>query len=155
MICSSKVTQKWLQRLLAGTDIFWKTDSINHHHPEGVVYRSLCLNYSTLAVRKVTSRRWWCIESLFTILFTLACCVFQTVRGVQGVRRRALIGALLFASVGCLGRTPKLIFRASIKQQHATLTNKTTANIETASFTLRPFGSNFLGSCPCTRHLLL
>ena len=52
-----------------------KTDSIHHHHhlhhhhhhhPEGVVYRSFCLNSGTLAVPKVTSRRWWwCIESLF------------------------------------------------------------------------------------------
>ena len=41
-----------------------KTDSIHHHHPEGVVYRSFCFNSSTVAVSKVTSRRWWCIESL-------------------------------------------------------------------------------------------
>ena len=41
------------------------TDSIHHHHPEGVVYRSFCLNSGTVAVSKVTSRRWWCIESIF------------------------------------------------------------------------------------------
>ena len=39
-----------------------KTDSI-HHHPKGVVYRSFCFNSGTVAVSKVTSRRWWCIES--------------------------------------------------------------------------------------------
>ena len=42
-----------------------KTDSIHHHHSEGVVHRSCCLNSSTFAVSKVTSRRWWCTESLF------------------------------------------------------------------------------------------
>ena len=55
-----------------------KTDSIHHHHhqhhqhhqhhhhPEGVVYRGFCLNSSTIAVSKGTSRRrWWCIESFF------------------------------------------------------------------------------------------
>ena len=45
-----------------------KTDSIHHHHhhhPEGVVYRSFCLNSSTFAVSEIASRRWWCIESLF------------------------------------------------------------------------------------------
>ena len=42
-----------------------KTDSIHHHHPEGAVYRNCCLNSSTVAVSKVTSRRWWCIESVF------------------------------------------------------------------------------------------
>ena len=52
-----------------------KTDSIHHHHhhhhhhhPEGVAYRSLYLNYGRVAVPKVTSRRWWCIESLFLLL---------------------------------------------------------------------------------------
>ena len=43
-----------------------KTDSI-HHHPEGMVYRSFCLNSGTVAISKITSRRWWCIESLFPI----------------------------------------------------------------------------------------
>ena len=47
--------------------IYRKTDSIHHHHPEGVVYRSVCLNSSRVAVSKVTSRRWWCIEYLFPI----------------------------------------------------------------------------------------
>ena len=44
-----------------------KTDSIHHHHhhPEVVMYRSFGLNSNTFAVSKVTSRRWWCIESLF------------------------------------------------------------------------------------------
>ena len=43
-----------------------KTDSIHPHHPEGVVYGSFfCLNSGTVAVSKVPSRRWWCIESLF------------------------------------------------------------------------------------------
>ena len=44
-----------------------KTDSIHHHYPEGVVYRSSCLNSSTVAVSEIPSRRWWCIESLFPI----------------------------------------------------------------------------------------
>ena len=35
-----------------------------HHHPEGVVYRSVCLYSSAGAVSEVASRRWWCIESL-------------------------------------------------------------------------------------------
>ena len=42
-----------------------KTDSIHHHHLEGVVYRSFCRNSGTVAVSKVTSRRWWCMEALF------------------------------------------------------------------------------------------
>ena len=37
----------------------------HHHHPEGMVYRNLCLNSSTLAVSEIASRRWWCIESVF------------------------------------------------------------------------------------------
>ena len=42
-----------------------KTESIHHRHrPEGVVYRSFCLNSGTVAVSEFTSRRWWCIESL-------------------------------------------------------------------------------------------
>ena len=44
-----------------------KTDSIQHHHPEGVVYRSFCLNSGTVAVSEAISRRWWCIESVFPI----------------------------------------------------------------------------------------
>ena len=36
----------------------------HHHHPEGVVYRSLCLNSSTVAVSEMVSRRWWCVENL-------------------------------------------------------------------------------------------
>ena len=48
-----------------------KADSIHHHHhhhhPEGVVYRSFCLNSSTSAVSEIVSRRWWCIEYLFPI----------------------------------------------------------------------------------------
>ena len=47
------------------TTIIRKTDSIHHHHPEGVVYRSFCLNSGTVAVSKVTSGRRWCTESLF------------------------------------------------------------------------------------------
>ena len=43
-----------------------KNDLIHHRiHPEGVVYRSLCLNSSTFAVSEIASRRWWCIEPLF------------------------------------------------------------------------------------------
>ena len=43
-----------------------KSDFIHHHHhPEGVVYRSFCLNSSTFAVSEIASGRWWCIESLF------------------------------------------------------------------------------------------
>ena len=45
--------------------IIRETDSIHHHHPEGVVYRSFCLYSGIAAVSKNTSRRWWCIESLF------------------------------------------------------------------------------------------
>ena len=48
-----------------------KTDSI-HHHPERLVYRSFCLNSGTVAVSKVTSRRWWCIESLFPYIHDTA-----------------------------------------------------------------------------------
>ena len=47
-----------------------KTDSIHHHHhhhPEGVVYRSFCLNSSTVAVPEIVYRRWWCIESGFPL----------------------------------------------------------------------------------------
>ena len=36
--------------------------------PPRVVYRGFCLNSVAVAVSKVTSRRWWCIESLFPIL---------------------------------------------------------------------------------------
>ena len=48
-----------------------KTDSIHrrHHHSEGVVYRSACLNSSTVAVSKIISRRWWCIEFLLPHMF--------------------------------------------------------------------------------------
>ena len=42
-----------------------KTDSIHHHHPEGVVYRSCCFDSSTFAVSEIASRRQWCIESIF------------------------------------------------------------------------------------------
>ena len=42
-----------------------KTDSIHHHHPEGVVYRGFCLNSGTVAVSKFPLRWWWCIESVF------------------------------------------------------------------------------------------
>ena len=42
-----------------------KSDSIHHHHTEGVVYRGFCLNSGTVAVSKVSSRRWWCMESVF------------------------------------------------------------------------------------------
>ena len=42
-----------------------KTDSMHHHHPEGVAYRSFCLHSGTVAVSETASRRWWCIESLF------------------------------------------------------------------------------------------
>ena len=33
-----------------------------HNHPKGVVYRSLCLNYRTVAVSEMASRRWWCTK---------------------------------------------------------------------------------------------
>ena len=47
----------------------WKSAFIrHHHHSEGVVYRSFCLNSSTLAVSETASRRWWCIEPLFPYL---------------------------------------------------------------------------------------
>ena len=32
--------------------------------PRGVVNRGLCLNSGTVSASKITSRRWWCIESL-------------------------------------------------------------------------------------------
>ena len=44
-----------------------KTDSIHHHHPDGVVYKSFCLNSSTFEVSTITSGRWWCTESVFPI----------------------------------------------------------------------------------------
>ena len=43
-----------------------KSDFVHHHHhPDGVVYRSFCLNSSAFAVSEIASRRRWCIESLF------------------------------------------------------------------------------------------
>ena len=42
-----------------------KTDSIHHHHPEGVVYRGFCINSGTVAVSKFPFRWWRCIESVF------------------------------------------------------------------------------------------
>ena len=48
--------------------IIRKTDSIHHHHPEGVVYRGFCLNSGTVAVSKFPFRWWWCIESVFPIM---------------------------------------------------------------------------------------
>ena len=61
-----------LHILLRQPSIYRRTDSIhhNHHHhhnPEGVVYRNFCLNSATVAVSEITSRRWWCIESLSPI----------------------------------------------------------------------------------------
>ena len=47
-----------------------KTDSIHHHHPEGLCREAPCLNSSAVAVSEVASRRWWCIESLFPKCFT-------------------------------------------------------------------------------------
>ena len=45
-----------------------KSDFLHHHqHPEGVVYRSFCLNSNTFAVSEIVSRRGWCIESLFPV----------------------------------------------------------------------------------------
>ena len=38
---------------------------LHHHHQEGAACRSFGFNSSTFAVSKVTSRRWWRIESLF------------------------------------------------------------------------------------------
>ena len=35
----------------------------------GAVYRGVCLNSSAVAVSETASRRWWCIESLFPILY--------------------------------------------------------------------------------------
>ena len=47
------------------THIHRKNDYLRHHHSEGVVYRSFCLNSSTFAVSEIAARRWWCIESPF------------------------------------------------------------------------------------------
>ena len=44
-----------------------KTESMHHHHPEGVEYEATCLNSSTVAVPKVTSGRWWCIKLFFPL----------------------------------------------------------------------------------------
>ena len=52
--------------------VFRKTDSIHNHHPEGVVYRSFCLNSSTFAVSGIASRRWWCMESRFPVFLLFA-----------------------------------------------------------------------------------
>ena len=68
---------------------FRKSDSIHRQHPEGLVYRSCCLDSSTFvyacvniyiyiyiymcvyiyiyAASEIVSRRWWCIESLFPL----------------------------------------------------------------------------------------
>ena len=47
-----------------------KTDSIHHNHPEGVVYRGVCLNSGTVAVSSNTSGRSWCIESVFPCMLS-------------------------------------------------------------------------------------
>ena len=55
----------------ADSMVYRKTDSIHHHHPEGVVYRGFCLNSSTVAVSKFPFRWWWCIESVFPVYYYL------------------------------------------------------------------------------------
>ena len=65
--------------------------TIHHHHPEGVVHRHFCLNSSAVAVRKVTSRRWWCIESLF------ACAPTHALRAERRGRAKALLASCLAA----------------------------------------------------------
>ena len=54
-----------------------KTDSLHHHHhhhhhSDGVVYRIVCLNSSTVAVSEIVSRRWWCTEFVFPSRYTRA-----------------------------------------------------------------------------------
>ena len=52
--------------------MFRKTESIHYHrHPEGVVYGSFCLNSGTVAVSKLISRRWWCIEYMFPMFYVI------------------------------------------------------------------------------------
>ena len=71
--CCMRVRARARRRMPhAACAIVRKSDFI-HHHPGGVVYGSFCLNSSTVAVSKITSRRWWCIEwwcieSLFPIV---------------------------------------------------------------------------------------
>ena len=47
------------------------------------IYRQFCLNSGTVAVSKGTSRRWWCIESLFP-----AC---RAAQGGSALSRRPLL----------------------------------------------------------------
>ena len=48
------------QSMVLGRPILYTTTT-----QRGVVYRGFCLNSGIVAVSNVTSRRWWCIESLF------------------------------------------------------------------------------------------
>ena len=60
-------------------DIIRKTDSIDHHHPEGVVYRSFCLDSGTVTVPNITSRS-WCIEFIFPIIANMDLMLIQILR---------------------------------------------------------------------------
>ena len=55
----------WVEANLVVYIYIRKSDSTHHQHSEGVVYRGFCLNSSTVAVSKMASRRWWCIEYIY------------------------------------------------------------------------------------------
>ena len=62
---------------LRKSDCFHHHRHHHHHHPEGVVCRGFCFNSGTVAVSEIVFRRWWCIESLFPLLFSRSdCAVF-------------------------------------------------------------------------------
>ena len=63
----SIVTVKLMSRVLAMVMCVSRKNDFIHHNPEGLVYRSFCLNSSTFAVSETASRRWWCIEYLFPV----------------------------------------------------------------------------------------
>ena len=69
--------------------------------PHGLVYRSFCLNSSTLAVSKVTSRRWWCIESLFPTRQCVKRCTGAQVRERERMHLRAVKSAHLPYTATC------------------------------------------------------
>ena len=86
-----------------------KTDSMilyhhqhRHHHPEGVVYRTFCLNSSTSAVSEIASRRWWCIESLPISAFLRT----WGVEGRPGNSIRGLPNLSAYARAGRIRGTP-------------------------------------------------
>ena len=71
-----------------------KTDSIHHHHPEGVVYRGFCLNSSTVAVSKFPFRWWWCIESVFPVVDCM--CIYIYIYIIYAWRKYYIIDYIMY-----------------------------------------------------------